>query len=72
MKIKEIKMTVRRVQEQDIIISAENGFDMPQTANELVETVANMKNNPEQYINEKGWYYTESSQITEIDVIEQD
>ena len=70
MKIKEIKMTVKRVQYQDVVVSVENGYDMPKTANELVTTVNSMKNNPSDYLNDDSWYYAESSQVIEVDVIE--
>ena len=72
MKIKAIKMTVKRIQYQDVIVNAENGFDMPKAANELVETVAAMKNKPAVYLDNESWYCAESTQIVEIDVIEED
>ena len=71
-KVKEIKMTVKRIQYQDVVVSAENGYDMPKTANELVSTVASMRSSPASYLNDDSWYYAEATQITEVDIIEED
>ena len=71
MEIKEITMRVTRVQYQDIIVSAENGFDMPETANDLIETVESMKNSRgNYYIADKGWYSEDPVDIININIVE--
>ena len=54
-KLKSAKMLVKRVQYQEVVVNEENGFDMPETAKELVSLANDMNNNPRTYTIHGHW-----------------
>jgi len=48
-KLKSAKMLVKRVQYQEVVVSEENGFIMPETVKQLVSLANDMNNNSNAY-----------------------
>ena len=67
-----IKMLVKRVQWQEVEISTENGFDVPEDINELFEFCHSIKNDPLSVCEDDFWSAPDSDDVTiESFVIEQ-
>ncbi len=51
-----VKFTITRVEQHEVEISAENGFDMPETIQQVIDMDNEIKNNPKLYVtNINGW-----------------
>ena len=46
MNINEIRFYITKTSTFEVVINAENGYDMPETAKELVDMITLIKNNP--------------------------
>ncbi len=46
MNIKNIRMVVKRVQYQEVVVSEGNGYEMPKTAEALISIAEDLKANP--------------------------
>ena len=46
MNINEIRFYITKTSAFEVVINAENGYDMPETAKELVDMITLIKNNP--------------------------
>ncbi len=51
-----VKFTITKVEQIEVEISSENGFDMPETIQQVIDMDNEIKNNPKVYItNINGW-----------------
>ncbi len=46
MNIKNIRMVVKRVQYQEVVVSEDSGYEMPKTADALISMAEDLKANP--------------------------
>jgi len=55
MNIKSIRMVVKRVQYQDVVVSEGYGYEMPQTAEALISMAEDLKANPVSFCRDDSW-----------------
>jgi hypothetical protein len=55
MNIKNIRMMVKRVQYQEVVISEDNGYEMPQTGKALISMAEDLKANPTGFCRDDSW-----------------
>ena len=64
MKIEKIVMVVKRTQVMEVVVSEQNGFDMPTTGNQLLDICREMKELPERYYGSNYWEDEEKEIVT--------
>ena len=67
MNIKEIVLYVTETRTYEIVFSEENGYDMPENANELVEYVNNVRSSP--HLSDESLIHS-SIKVTDYDIKE--
>ena len=55
MDIKSIRMVVKRVQYQEVIVSEDGGYEMPQTAEALISMAEDLKASPVSFCRDDSW-----------------
>jgi len=68
--IKEIKLTYITTIHHEVIISEENGYDMPESINQLVDMVQEMKFAPEVYDNSFDNETSKDIEFQSFDIVE--
>ena len=53
--LEKIIITASRTQIQEVVISKENGYDMPKTSQEFADLVLQIRNFPDQFIDSERW-----------------
>lgn len=69
MKIKTITFEIKQVITSLVVMSSENGYAMPTTPKELIDTVNEIKNNPSSVLSESESIESEV-ELLEYDIVE--